>query len=161
MLFTIETICLCLAFWGICWLGTGTDEKNVKGLSAYPDEIQNRIKNDQVLGPKVKAVSPTVKFLSNLLLYAVLLLILCAFIQQDGFLPNFLTVLLMGEILNAFDFFVIDMLWWRHAKRVRFSGTENEQELYRNPQKHFVSFLKGIVMFVFVALIDGLVLLLI
>ncbi len=158
MLFTIETICLCLAFWGICYLGTGTDQKNLNGLSAYPDEIQSQVKADPVLGPQVKPVSPAARFLSNLLLYTILLLILCFFVREDGFLPNFRNVLIMGEILNAFDFFVMDLLWWRHTKRIRFSGTKHHPALYRNPKNHMISFAKGIVMFFIAAIIDGLLL---
>ncbi len=158
MLFILETICLCLAFWGICYLGTGTDEKNLKGLSAYPDEIQGQVKADPVLGAQVKTVSPAARFLSNLLLYTVLLLLLCFFVREDGFLPNFRNVLVMGEILNAFDFLVIDLLWWRHTKRVRFSGTKNRPKLYRNPKNHLLSFVKGILMFFIAAVMDGLIL---
>ena len=50
---------------------------------------------------------------------------------------------------------MIDLLWWRHAKRVRFSGTENRPELYADPSKHISSFLRGIVMFLLVAILDG------
>ncbi len=35
-----------------------------------------------------------------------------------------MNTLLLGQALNLFDFLVIDLLWWRHTKRVRFSGTE-------------------------------------
>ncbi len=158
MLFFVKTVCLCLVFWGFCYLGTGTDEKNLKGLSAYPDVIQKHVKADPVLGSKVKSVSPFLSFLSNLVLYTVLLLVLCFFDRKEGFLPNFWNVLLLGEVLNLFDFLVIDMLWWRHTKRVRFTGTENQPELYQNPKNHFISFLKGVLMFFFAALLVALVL---
>lgn len=158
MVLILETVCLCLAFWGICYLSTGTDEKNLKGLSAYPDEIQRRVKEDPVLGPQVKTVPPVTRFFSNLLLYTILLLILCFFIRENGFLPNFFHVLIMGEILNAFDFLVMDLLWWRHTSRVRFSGTEKQPELYRSPKNHFISFGKGIAMFFIAAVVDGLLL---
>ena len=64
----------------------------------------------------------------------------------------------MGQGLNLFDYLVIDLLWWRNTKRIRFCGTENRPELYRNPRKHTVSFMKGIVMFLIVALADGMLL---
>lgn len=158
MLFIIKTICLCLAFWGICYLGTGTDEKNLKGLSAYPDVIQRQVKSDLVLGPQVKTMSPVTVFFLNLLLYAILLLIVCFFEREKGFWPNFRNVLIMGEVLNLFDFLVIDMLWWRHTKRIRFTGTKNQPELYSDPKNHLLSFAKGVLMFFAAALIDGLIL---
>ena len=27
-------------YWGVCFLGTGTDRKNLIGLRSYPDEVQ-------------------------------------------------------------------------------------------------------------------------
>lgn len=158
MLLIIKTICLCLALWGICYLSTGTDEKNLKGISAYPDIIQRQVKNDSILGPKVKTISPITIFFLNLLLYTSLLLIVCFFEREESFLANFWNVLVIGEVLNLFDFLVIDMLWWRHTKRIRFSGTEDRSELYSDPKNHLISFLKGILMFFMAALVDGLIL---
>lgn len=68
---------------------------------------------------------------------------------------NLLRLTVMGQGLNLFDYLVIDLLWWRNTKRIRFTGTENQPELYRDPQKHTVSFVKGILMFFLVALADG------
>ena len=36
--------------WGVCFLGTGTDKKNLIGLRSYPDEIQTRVRSDPQLG---------------------------------------------------------------------------------------------------------------
>ena len=44
MIIIIETVILCIAFFLICFWGTGTDNKNLKSYSSYPDEVQNRIK---------------------------------------------------------------------------------------------------------------------
>lgn len=158
LLFIIKTICLCLAFWEVCYLGTGTDVKNLKGLSAYPDVIQRQVKHDLVLGPQVKTVSPVVTFFLNFLLYTILLLMMCFFERENHFFANFWKVLIMGEILNLFDFLVINMLWRRHTKRIRFTDTENRPELYSDPKNHLISFAKGILMFFVVALVDGIIL---
>ena len=154
----MKTICLCLTLWGICYLGTGTDAKNLKGLSAYPDVIQRQVKRDLILGSQVKTISSVTIFFLNLLLYTSLLLIMCLFEREESFLANFWKVLIMGEVLNLFDFLVIDMLWWRHTKRVRFTGTENQLELYSDPKNHLISFAKGILMFFMAALVDGMIL---
>lgn len=158
MLFIVETSCLCLAFWGICYISTGTDEKNIRSFSTYPNKIQQLVKENPLLAPNIKNKSSLSVFLSNLLLFTPLLLILCFFVRTDSIFSNFLKVLIMGESLNAFDFLVIDMLWWRNTKRVRFSGTEELSSLYQNPKNHFISFVKGIVMFFISALIDGFIL---
>ncbi len=157
-MFIVTTICLCLAFWGICYLGTGTDEKNLMSLSAYPKIIQHMVKNDPVLGPQVKCISAWASFLSNLLLYTVLMLIICFFDREDGFFPNFWKLLIMGEVLNLFDLLVIDLLWWRHTKRIRFTKTKNQPKLYHDPKNHLISFAKGTLLFFIAALVDGLIL---
>ncbi len=38
MIVIIETFILCIVFFMLCYLGTGTDEKNLKSYSSYPDE---------------------------------------------------------------------------------------------------------------------------
>ena len=30
----------CLFYWLMCFMGTGTDEKNLKGLRSYPEEVK-------------------------------------------------------------------------------------------------------------------------
>lgn len=45
MIVIIETFILCIVFFMLCYLGTGTDEKNLKSYSSYPDEVQIRIKD--------------------------------------------------------------------------------------------------------------------
>lgn len=154
----IEAILLCTVFWGICYLNTGTDEKNIKSFSSYPDEVQSIIKERQDLKAKIKQIAPTISFLSNVLVFSVIFFVLGLFIRQKDFTANFINILFLGQLLNVFDFLVIDMIWWRNSKRIRFSGTENNKSLYRNSKKHFISFVKGILAFVIVAVIDGFVL---
>lgn len=153
-----EIIFLCLAFWGLCWLGTGTDAKNSKRLSAYPDEIQKTVKKDPILGLKVKTTSPVMAFCANVLVFLVVLFPFGFFLKEQGFYRNFRNVLILGQVLNLFDFLVIDLLWWRHSKRVRFTGTKNKPEKYRDPKNHAISFCKGILAFLLVAGIDGYIL---
>ena len=38
-----------------------------------------------------------------------------------GYLPTFWYFLAFGEGLGLFDLLVIDLLWWRNTKRIRFS----------------------------------------
>ncbi|MBX4262905.1 hypothetical protein KTC96_24275 (plasmid) [Clostridium estertheticum] len=156
-IFIIITI-TCLIFFSMCYLGTGSDEKNIKSYASYPDSIQKIIHSNEQLNEKIKTISPIIAFLSNVFLFAIVFLITGYLIKETGFKRNFGNILIMGEILNAFDFIIIDMLWWRNSKRVRFSGTENMIEEYKNSKKHFISFIKGIFVFLIVAIIDGIVL---
>ena len=137
-----EGMLLCSLFWAFCWLGTGSDEKNIRNFSTYPDEVQKIVKARPELS-------------GNLLLFTALLFAMGLLTRQEYFAGNFLNTLLLGQALNLFDFLVIDLLWWRHTKRVRFSGTEESPELYADPRKHFYAFLRGVLLFLAVALING------
>lgn len=95
---------------------------------------------------------------ANAVLFLAVLFLLGIFVRTDSFAVNLLRLTIMGQGLNLFDYLVIDLLWWRNTKRIRFTGTEDQLELYHDPQKHTVSFVKGIVMFFLVALADGILL---
>ena len=53
---------LCLIFFGLCFLGTGTDEKNLKNYMSYPDEVQEKIKNIEDYHGKFKEASKAVSY---------------------------------------------------------------------------------------------------
>lgn len=154
----LELTILCAVFFAICYLSTGSDKKNIKSYTSYPDEVQEIVKKNLALQAKIKTASPFVSFVSNVVVFGIVLFIFALFVKEDGFKVNFTNLMILGQCLNAFDFFVIDMLWWRNSKRVRFTGTKNRKELYSNPKKHFASFLKGIAAFLIIAVIDGVIL---
>ena len=99
--------------------------------------------------------NPVFYMIGGLLTLSAVLAALSFLTRQEYFAGNFLNTLLLGQALNLFDFLVIDLLWWRHTKRVRFSGTEESPELYADPRKHFYAFLRGVLLFLAVALING------
>ena len=98
------------------------------------------VKKNPALKFKIKTVSLFVSFVSNIVVFGTVLFIFGLFVKEDGFQANFINLLFLGQCLNAFDFLVIDMLWWRNSKRVRFTDTKDREELYSNPKKHFASF---------------------
>ena len=55
-------------------------------------------------------------------------------------------LLALGEGLGLFDLVVVDLLWWRHTERTRFSFLKEEAP-YQDPKKHVQAFLRGIPMF--------------
>ena len=156
----IVTIVLCLVFWLICYLGTGSDEKNIKSIASYPDAIQELVKKDPVLGPKVKTSKTSAVFVSNLVLFTIILAICGYFVRTDSWIHNFMYVFGMGMILNLFDYFVMDLMWWRHSKRIRFSSIHADPALYLDPTKHKESFLRACPMFLLAALLASLLLML-
>ena len=153
-----ELAVLCAVFFLMCFLGTGSDEKNIRSYSTYPDEVQELVRKDPALASKIKITSPLVILLSNVALFAVILFFCGLPIRQKSFPANFITMTILGQGLNLFDLLVIDNLWWRNSPRVRFSVAKDSPELYRPMKKHVEAFLRGVLAFLAVAVVDGLLL---
>ena len=148
-----------LLYWGICFICTGTDKKNLAGLRSYPDEVQAavraRLGNE---APKDKSI-PSI-LLGNLLLFTAVFsivgIVLKGLLSFDGYLSAFWYFLLLGEGLGLFDLVVIDLLWWRNAQRIRFSFLPNKAA-YQDPSKHIGSFVRGIPLLAVVAALSAAV----
>ena len=157
MVVAAETVILCIVFFLLCYIGTGTDEKNLKSYSSYPDEVQAQINNILEYQGKFNKHNKFITFIFNLLLFSVILFFLGLFIKEDNFFNNFLYLSIMGQGLNIFDLLVIDLLWWRNTKRIRLSKIP-DKKLYQNPKKHIEAFVRGFVMYLLIAVIDGYIL---
>ena len=148
-----------LMYWGICFVCTGTDKKNLAGLRSYPDEVQAAVR--ERLGNKVPVAKSVPSVLTgNLLLFTVVFSIvgiaLRGLLSFDGYFSAFWYFLLLGEGLGLFDLVVIDLLWWRNTQRIRFSFLPNKAA-YQDPSKHIGSFVRGIPLFAVVAALSAAV----
>lgn len=146
-------------YWGICFLCTGTDKKNLAGLRSYPEAVQTRVREKfPDTAPKAKSI-PSI-LLGNLILFTVVFSVLGLIFKSvfafDGYFSAFLYFLVLGEGLGLFDMLVIDLLWWRNTKRIRFSFLP-EKEIYQNPEKHIGSFVRGIPLFAVIAALTALI----
>ena len=146
-----------LLYWGICFICTGTDKKNLAGLRSYPDEVQAAVR--ERLGNKVPAAKSVPSILTgNLLLFTVVFSIvgiaLRGLLSFDGYFSAFWYFLLLGEGLGLFDLVVIDLLWWRNTQRTRFSFLPNKAA-YQDPSKHIGSFVRGIPLFAVAAALSA------
>ena len=96
--------------------------------------------------------------LSNLLLFTVVFsvlgLVFKTVLGLTSYRAAFFYFLALGEGLGLFDLVVIDLLWWRNTKRIRFSFLP-EKAPYQDPQKHISSFVRGIPLFAAVAAISA------
>lgn len=153
MLF-IEATVLCALLFLLCILGTGTDAKNLQNYSSYPDAVQRRIRAIPEYQHRFREKNPFLTFTANFLLFLVILFVFGIFIRQSNFTQNFLSLLILGQTLNVFDLIVIDLLWWRHTPRIRFSKLP-QPALYQDPRKHISAFIKAFIMYFAIALIDG------
>lgn len=149
----VVAVAFWLLYWGICFLATGTDKKNLAGLRSYPDEVQVCVREHMGdVAPKARPI-PMI-LLSNLALFTVVFsvlgLVLKGVLGLDSYLSAFWYFLLLGEGLGLFDLVVIDLLWWRNTERIRFSFLP-QREPYQDPSKHVGSFVRGIPLFAAVA----------
>ena len=143
-------------YWGICFLCTGTDKKNLAGLRSYPDAVQSVVRERLNDVPKEKSV-PSI-LMGNLILFTVVFSALGLGFKRgfalDGFLPTFWYFLILGEGLGLFDLLIIDLFWWRNTKRIRFSFLP-DRAIYQDPSKHIGSFVRGIPLFAVVAALSA------
>lgn len=155
----IVSITFYFLYWFCCFLGTGSDKKNFAGLRSYPDAVQRTVREHPVLGksaPQEKSLF-TILF-GNLVLFSVVFSVLGLALKNVLGLNDFWTAfwffLALGEGLGLFDLIIIDLLWWRNTKRIRFSFLP-DKKLYQDPSKHIGSFLRGIPLFAVVAVLSA------
>lgn len=143
-------------FFLMCYLGTGTTEKNMKSFYSYPDGIQEKIKANEKLSAMIPKKSTHIaSFLSNYVLFTVVFLLVGFLLHIDGLWNNILYFLILGIGLNVFDLLIIDILWWSNTKRTRFEELDADASEYKNPQKHVMAFGRGILVFICVAITVG------
>lgn len=143
-------------FYRLCrFLGTGSDRRDLAGLRSYPDAVQRAVREHPVPGkaaPRERALLSILP--GNLLLltavFSALGLALKGLLGLHGFGAAFWFFLALGEGLGGFVLVVIDLLWWRSTRRVRFTFLP-EKAPYQDPCKHIGSFLRGIPLFAAVA----------
>ena len=156
---------LCLLFWFICYLNTGSDKKNMLGFRSYPKVVQDLVRKDEALSKMVPGEVNLVKvFISNFALFTIIFLIVGLIIKFtsgfNDFKDAFVYFLLLGEIMNLFDLLVIDLLWWRNTSRIRFSCA-SDKALYQDPSVHLASFYRGAMMYLIVVFLVSFIITLI
>lgn len=158
MIYVVPIIIYSL-FFLMCYLGTGTTEKNMKSFYSYPDRIQEKIQANEKLSTMIPKKSTYVaSFLSNYVLFTVVFFVVGFWLHIDGLWNNILYFLIVGIGLNLFDLLIIDILWWSNTKRTKFEELDADASEYKNPQKHVMAFGRGIPVFICVAITVGLLL---
>lgn len=87
----IEIVMLCAVFFMLCFLGTGTDEKNLRNYLSYPDTVQKRIKEIKACQGKYKETGSLATWIENFLIFSLLFFILGIAIRQINFMHNFMS----------------------------------------------------------------------
>lgn len=153
----IETLVMCAIFFSLCFLGTGTDHKNLKNYYTYPDEVKKKVQEIEEYKGRFKETSNTRNFVANLVVFLVIFIIFGIFIRQRDFIQNFKSLFIMGQALNIFDLVVVDLIWWRNTKRIRFTKIL-DKSLYQDPKPHIDSFVRALIMYTIVSAVDGYIL---
>lgn len=142
---------LCIAFFMMSYLGTGTDQKNLMSLRSYPDVVIEKVNENPTLSklaPKQKPI--WLVMVVNLVVFFIVFVFIGIIIRYvvgfKSYLDTFIYLLILGETLNLFDLVVIDLLWWRNSSRIRFSFLQ-DKTYYQDPKKHLLSFLRGVIVF--------------
>ncbi len=150
-----------LLYWLMCFLGTGTDKKNLVSLSSYPDSVQKIVRERMENVPNNKSVLSIL--VGNLIFFTLIFVLIGLALKKilafDSFLSAFLYFLILGEGLGLFDLLVIDLMWWQNTERIRFSFLP-EKSYYLDMEKHIISFVRGIPLFTLVALLSARLLML-
>ena len=155
MLVLLAVLLLCGLLSLVAYLGTGTDEKNLKSFGSYPVKVQERIRKNHALDGKYREPNMALSLLGNFIVFTIVLFLLGLMVRTESYFINFLYLFFIGQIGNVFDLCVIDMLWWRNSRRVRVSGTEDMHKEYQDITPHLHSFYRGIAMFTVVAAVDA------
>lgn len=156
----IRLLCPVILFAGfflICIISVGTDRKNIKNFRSYPAAVQNQIRKIPHLYAEIPEKKPAAfSFIANMTVFAIVFFLINQICQFSTFHDAFLYDLISGEGLNLFDLLIIDALWWRHTKRIRFTEIPDPQD-YQDLTPHVRSFLRAAVMFVLSALIAAVI----
>lgn len=94
-------------YWFCCFLGTGTDQKNLAGLRSYSDAVQQAVREHSTLGKNAPQAKSIISILiGNLLLFTVVFSVLGFALKNilrlDGFWNAFWFFLALGEGLGLF-----------------------------------------------------------
>lgn len=161
MALLLQSIVLCITF---TFLILVPQFKNpLSQILSYPPAIRQRVESlsqYQNSLPQTRQKSLAKKIIGTLL--AVFLLAALAwFSGKTTFGPAFLHVFLLFLAVNLYDLVILDLLVFRHSKKVVIPGTEDMTAAYKNPLHHIQGALKGIAIGTLVALLAaGLVALL-
>ena len=121
------------------------------GLRSYPINVQKIVREKMNNAPKAKSITNIL--ISNILLFTIVFSIMGLLFKNiynfNNYLSAFIYFLLLGEGLGLFDLLIIDLLWWRNTKRIRFSFLTDKQ-YYQDSKMHIDSFIRGIPLFIVV-----------
>lgn len=157
MIIIIEAVVLCLLFTLI--IVTLVLRNPIGQIYNYPPKIIERVKELGLITDKQEPGSRTV-IIKKIMVSIIFAVILAAFLRifngERTFLEGFLTAYLLWTIVDWYDAFILDCIWFCHSKRIRIKGTEDMVDEYHNYVYHIKGSCIGMFIGIPVCLIAGL-----
>lgn len=157
MLFFIESIVACAAFTLMVFL---MSRKPIKTIFNYPPAIIKRCDSLWLVDASNKPGGAVfyAKKIVAIMLFGVLLGLLVRFVNGcTTFWGGALTAYALWCVVNWFDAFMLDCIWFCHDKHFVFPGTEDMVEAYHNYWFHISGGLIGMLLAIPAALVAGLI----
>lgn len=156
MILVIESIIFCLLFTLMVYI---ISRDPIKTLYNYPPKIQERVKSLK----EYKDIIPTNKnkVMAKVFASIIFLTIICLLLRYvngyTGFVDSFCYGFLLWTIVNLYDLFVLDIIWFCHDKYFIFKGTEDMVDEYHNYLFHLKGFFIGEVLALIICSLAGFI----
>ena len=155
MLLAIECIIACIALTLI--ILPALYQNPVKQIMSYPPSIRERVgKTASICGcnPKIERRHIAVKICA-VFLFAIVLGLTAYFSGAKTFNSAYVHVFMLFLAVNVYDVVVLDIGLFCHSKKLRIPGTEDMEQVYRDPWFHVIGGLKGILIGAVTALLSA------
>ena len=160
MTFLVESVIACLAFTLMVFLMSRVP---IKVVFNYPQVIIERCRSLGLVDDSNRPGGPVfyAKKLIALLLFGVLLGLLVRYVNGcTSFWCGMLTAYALWNVVNWFDAFVLDCLWFCHDKHFVIPGTEDMVSAYHDYWFHIKGGFIGMVLAIPSVLIAGVIVIL-
>ena len=155
MIIVIESIILCALFTLMVFI---MSRKPINTLYNYPPKIQERVKSLNEYKDKVPKTKNKVaaKLIASVLFLIIIALILRFINGYTTFLESFKYGFLLWTVVNLYDAFVLDIIWFCHDSHFVLKGTEDMKDEYHNYWFHIKGFFIGEVLALVICSLAGL-----
>lgn len=156
MLLLIQGLILCVIFSAA--ILPAQYRNPLSQFASYPAAIKHRVYELPQYKEYISSVERKnwKRKMAGTLVCTVVFALIAWFSGAQTFLSAFFHVFILFLSVNLFDLIILDLIIFRHSKKLIIAGTEDLREEYRNPTHHIIGALKGVVIGTAVSLISAL-----
>ena len=157
MIIIIECIIACLLFTILIFFSS---KYQLEVIYNYPPAIVEKVKELGLI--KDIRIIRSKNIIIKKLCFAFLIVVICSIVfffinGNRSFIDGFITSYLLWNVVDWYDAFIIDCLWFCHDKRFIFPGTEDIRKEYKNYFFHIKEGLIGQVIGTIICILVGLI----